>query len=193
VLSLSPHTAMILWMALAFAIYCFFVVQLLRSDPRTLWTWDGLAFVLYSMLEPYAVKSGLISLGPAALTATCLFTLGTRKERNLPERAQRLASIANGLFLAACAISFAQAILQYKSWQRYLLSFGLDFWGEVLLLGAFFIWIRWTGLAEGDPPCSLTARMETTVYRTYAGTGLPHSANAHSPWQQTGTELKHHS
>jgi len=53
---------------------------------------------------------------------------------------------ANGLFLAAAAISFVQAILQYKPWQRYLLSFGMDFWGECLLLAAFAIWIGWTRL-----------------------------------------------
>ncbi|MBV9611097.1 MAG: hypothetical protein JO091_01440 [Acidobacteriaceae bacterium] len=56
--------------------------------------------------------------------------------------------MANVLFLAACFISFAQALIQYKPLQRYLLSFGLDFWGEILLLIAFCIWIFRTPLPE---------------------------------------------
>jgi hypothetical protein len=81
------------------------------------------------MFEPFAVKSGLISLAPAALTAACLYTV--EKQRT-----------ANRLFLAACAISFAEAILQYRPWMRYLLSLGTDFWMEILLVAAFVIWIR---------------------------------------------------
>jgi hypothetical protein len=138
-------------MIISVVVYVTFVISMLRSDRRKLWAWDGLTFVLYSLLEPYAVKSGLISLGPAALTAACLFTLGTSK--NLVTAistpgTRRFISWANRLFLAACLLSFTEAIVQYKLWQRFLLSIGLDFWAEILLLGAFGIWIFLTPLPE---------------------------------------------
>ena len=155
VLSLDPRTAVMAWGAISSAVYMSFVVCLLRSDKRKLWAGDGMAFVLYSLLEPYAVKSGLISLAPAALTAAGLYTLGTRKDTaglQRTDRERRLIVLANRLFLIACAVSFAQAILQYKPLQRYLLSFGVDFWGDVLLLLAFYIWIVHTSLVK-SPEC----------------------------------------
>lgn len=150
VLSLSPRLAVMIWMIAGAAIYGFFAICMLRSNPQKLWAWDGLAFVLYSLLEPYAVKSGLISLGPAALTAACLFTLGTSRTPGVAEMPERRRSVfwANRLFLAACALSFLGAIVQYKPWQRFLLTVGLDFWAEVLLLSALFIWIVFTSLPE---------------------------------------------
>lgn len=134
VLSLSPRTAVIGWGIISVAVYCLFAIYMLRSDRSKLWVWDGLAFVIYSMLEPYAVKSGLISLGPAALTAAWLYTVSPRKR-------------ANQLFLAACLLSFLGAVIQYRPWQRFLLAAGLDFWAEILLLAAFCIWIK-AGRAE---------------------------------------------
>ncbi len=150
IVSLSPASAVHIWMIISVIVYVAFVVSMLRSEHRKLWAWDGLAFVLYSLLEPYAVKSGLISLGPAALTAACLFTLGASKNlaTTPAQRARRFISCANKLFLAACLLSFAEAIMQYKPWQRFLLSIGLDFWVEILLLGAFVIWIVLTPLPE---------------------------------------------
>lgn len=151
VISLSPESAVHIWMIISVIVYLTFVVSMLRSDPCKLWAWDGLAFVLYSLLEPYAVKSGLISLGPAALTAACLFTLGTSKNVVTTlsvQRARQFITWANRLFLAACLLSFAEAIMQYKPWQRFLLSIGLDFWAEILLVGAFVIWIFLTPVPE---------------------------------------------
>src|SRR5579884_11798 len=120
ILSLDPQTAVHIWMAAAAVLYGVFAIWMFKCGRRTLWVWDGAAFVLYSMIEPYAVKSGLISLAPAVLTAGCLFALRREDGRSAAVR------WANGLFLAAAAISFVQAILQYKPWQRYLLSFGMD-------------------------------------------------------------------
>jgi hypothetical protein len=145
ILSLEPKTAVHLWMIAAAVLYGVFVIWMLCSDRRTLWAWDGIAFVIYSMIEPYAVKSGLISLAPAVVTAGCLFALRCKLD---PTRSNRAVVWANRLFLAACAISFAQAILQYKPWQRYLLSFGMDFWGECLLLMAFALWIGRTQVPQ---------------------------------------------
>jgi len=151
ILSLPPHTAVVCWGIISVAVYCFFVIHLLRSNQQKLWAWDGLAFVLYSLLEPYAVKSGLISLAPAALIAACLFTLGTSKKLlNIRVTASALRSVwwANRFFLAACLLSFLEAIIQYKPWQRVLLTIGLDFWAEVILLVALFLWIVRTPLPE---------------------------------------------
>jgi cytochrome bd-type quinol oxidase subunit 2 len=150
-LSLSPQTAVVCWAIISLAVYCFFAIHMLRSNQRKLWAWDGLAFVLYSLLEPYAVKSGLISLAPAALIAACLFTLATsEKPSNIHaiSQAPRSISAANRLFLAACLISFLGAIVQHKPWQRVLLTIGLDFWAEVLLLIALFLWIGRSPLPE---------------------------------------------
>jgi hypothetical protein len=131
--SLAPQTAVIIWGLTGLAAYLILVVTMLRSQPGKQWAWDGAVFVIYSLLEPYAVKSGLISLAPAILISAWLFTLTRRL---------RAASRANVLFLSACLISFIQAILQYKPWQRILLTAGLDFWTEILLLVAFLLWIR---------------------------------------------------
>ncbi|MBV9155330.1 MAG: DUF2029 domain-containing protein [Acidobacteriaceae bacterium] len=147
VMSISPQTAVTIWMIAGAAVYFFFVVHMLRSSPRKLWAWDGLAFVLYSLLEPYAVKSGLISLGPAVLTGACLFTLA-RKGTEFPPETRRAISWGNQLFLLACSLSFLGALVQYKPWQRFLLSIGLDFWAEVSLIAALFLWIVHTPLAE---------------------------------------------
>lgn len=155
ILSLDPKTAVHLWMIAGALLYSVFAIWMLRSDRRTLWVWDGVAFVIYSMVEPYAVKSGLISLAPAVVTAGCLF--GLRGEGD-GKSAGRAARWANRLFLTACAISFAQAVLQYKPWQRYLLSFGMDFWGECLLLAAFAIWIGCTRVPQLLPEGSGQAR-----------------------------------
>jgi hypothetical protein len=133
ILSLSPHTAVVIWAVISLALYCAFITYMLRWGARKLWIWDGLAFVLYSLLEPYAVKSGLISLGPAALTAAWLSTSRAR---------QHQAATASRLFLAACALSFLGAVIQYRPWQRFLLTVGLDFWAEILLLWAFVTWVR---------------------------------------------------
>jgi Glycosyltransferase family 87 len=140
-LSLGPKTAVQIWGIASLAIYSAVVLAMLRSGPRRQWAWDGAVFVMYSLLEPYAVKSGLISLAPAALIASCLFTLAASANKT------RAVSWANNLFLASCLISFLQAILQYKPWQRILLTIGLDFWGEILLLVAYLVWIFYTSAA----------------------------------------------
>lgn len=147
-ISLPPRVAVDLWMIASVLAYSSFAVCVLRSSARKLWAWDGLAFVVYSLLEPFAVKSGLISLAPAALVASSLFALG-QESRGYSERQRRFVVRANRLFLAACVVSFLQAVLQYRPLQRYLLSFGLDFWGELLLAGAFVVWIGFTRVPEG--------------------------------------------
>jgi hypothetical protein len=147
--SLAPHTAVRLWMGANILIYGAFAAAVLRSGVNRLWAWDGMAFVVYSLAEPFAVKSGLISLAPAALTAAGLFTLAGSSN-------SRESRWANRLFLLSCGISFGQALLQYKPWQRLLLSYGADFWGNVLLAIAFLLWIR-AGIPDRLPSPSREA------------------------------------
>ena len=128
--------------ALAAAIYFGVTWLMLRSDRRRLWAWDGAAFVLYSLVEPHAVKSGLISLGPALLIAACLYT------RSREERTARGGALANTLFLGASLLFILGTVIQYRPWQRSLLEAGLDCWAEVLLLAAFMIWIGRTPIAQ---------------------------------------------
>jgi len=144
ILSLQPKLAVEIWGVTALILCVCFTVWMLRSDRSRMWAWDGLAFVLYSMLEPYAVKSGLISLAPAAITAACLFTLASTEQI----RKARAPRWANGLFLTVCAISFLEAVAQYRPLTRYCLVIGVDFWMEVLLLIAFAIWIGWANIPE---------------------------------------------
>ncbi|MDQ2712462.1 MAG: DUF2029 domain-containing protein [Acidobacteriota bacterium] len=146
VLSLSPRTAVTLWIVIGSAAYLLLITLMLRSDERKMTAWDGAVFVLYSMLEPYAVKSGLISLGPAVLMAAALFSVTT--SRSGRRSAAKPIVWANRLFLASCALAFAGALIQYKSLQRWLLSVGLDFWAELLLLAAYLLWIERTTVPD---------------------------------------------
>ena len=140
ILSLSPAAAVLIWAGISIAVYLCMLFFLFRSDPRKLWAWDGFAFCLFSLIEPFALKSSLISLGPAVLTGACLYAVSRRSEAKQ--------SLASKLFVAASLLGFAGAIVQYKPWQRFLLTIGLDFWAEVLLLVALFIWIVHTPVAE---------------------------------------------
>lgn len=149
VLALSPFTASMIWAVLAAAIYAGCAVAMLRSDARQMWAWDGVGFILYSIIEPYAVRSGLISLAPAMLTAACLYTLSEEcaASRSFP------ASLARRLAAWAGVVALLGTIIQYRPWHRFLLAVGIDFWAELLLLAAMLIW-----LVRTDPACSLLSR-----------------------------------
>jgi len=148
--SISPATAAHGAEVFAAAIYVWVTWRMLRSDRRRLWAWDGAAFVLYSLVEPHAVKSGLISLGPALLTAACLYTRSREEPEGtaLGSAERRPISFASALFLCACLLFFLGAAIQYRPWQRFLLAAGLDCWAEMLLLAAFMIWITRTPIAR---------------------------------------------
>jgi hypothetical protein len=152
-LLLAPQAAIIIWGLTSIAAYSITVIAMLRSHPSKQWIWDGAVFVIYSLLEPYAVKSGLISLGPAILIAGCVYTLSSRA---------KIAQRANILFLVACLISFLQAILQYKPWQRVLLTVGLDFWTELLLLAAYLMWIWKTPLPDDYTAGAMSTKSDDT-------------------------------
>ena len=84
--------------------------------------WDGLFFALFSILQPFCLKSSMISLGPAVLVAAALCSEQTRLFQSTPEKAARL------LFFAACGVSLCGAVVQYKPLLRLLLALGLDFY-----------------------------------------------------------------
>ncbi len=149
--SLEPRMAATLWMVIGFVIYVVCVIAMLRSELRKMWIWDGLVFVLYSLLEPYAVKSGLISVAPAVLTAAALFTASEQVARS--GSSARGIRLTNGLFVAASLMAFAGAIIQHRPWQRWLLTVGLDFWAEILLAAALLFWIK--NMGPSAPPTSL--------------------------------------
>ena len=136
ILSLSPGSVVRAWEVTAGVIYSSACVAMLRSDPGKRRVWDGLSFALFTLLEPFCVKSSMISLGPAALIAAALYS---REPRAAPGSGERLARL---LFLAACGLSFLGAVTQYKPLLRLLLAFGLDFYAALMLLAALLLWTR---------------------------------------------------
>jgi hypothetical protein len=109
---------------------------MLRSPPSKRWVWDGVSFALFTVLEPFCVKSSMISLGPAALVAAALYSVTWQTAWGLRE------ITARRLFLAACALSFLAAVTQYKPLLQLLLAVGLDFYCALMLLAALLLWTR---------------------------------------------------
>lgn len=136
ILSLSPGTVVRVWEATAVVVYTSACIATLRSDPSKRWVWDGMSFALFTLLEPFCVKSGMISLGPAVLIAAALYSGEWRSPWSSGE------TLARRLFLAACTLSFLGAVTQYKPLLRLLLAFGLDFYAAVMLLVALLLWAR---------------------------------------------------
>lgn len=130
VLSLDPAIVVRLWGGIAGILYLAICGAVLRSNLDKRHIWDGISFALFSILQPFALKSSLISLGPAALIAAALYSREPRR------------SLAGNLFVCASALSFAGAILQYKPALRFLLACGIDFYVGATLLGALLHWTR---------------------------------------------------
>ena len=98
--------------------------------------WDGLAFVLYSMLLPFVAKVSLLSLGPAALIGAALFST---ENSFRPNGATRMAGIC---YLASALLSFGSAFVLDKDELRVLQALGIDFWISSLPAIAYALWIR---------------------------------------------------
>lgn len=143
-LSLTPSAAVKVWQFLALGIYAFVIFCLFRAGQRTVLLWNGLAFVLYSVLQPFAVKVSLISLGPAAAIGAAFFTIraaNSSDTRNL---------WANRLYLASALLSFGAACVQYKPYLRFLQAIGIDFWVSCLLGASLLLWITGRPSATGE-------------------------------------------
>jgi hypothetical protein len=156
-LSLSPRFVVRAWEAIAGMSYAVTCIAMLRSGPSRRWVWDGLSFSLFTLLEPFCLKSGMISLGPAVLVAAALYSGERQHARSLRE------SVARRLFITACALSFLGAIAQYKPLLRLLLALGLDFYATVMLLTALLLWAL---SREPFPEVSRGGRCSWPVART---------------------------
>lgn len=126
VFSFSPQTVIRVWEDTALALYLTACAAMLRSDARRRWIWDGFSFVLFTLLQPFCLKSGMISLGPAILVAAALYST-------------EFSRLARRMFLAASVLSFVGAIAQYKPLLRLLLALGIDFYAAVFLLTALLL------------------------------------------------------
>ena len=147
VLSLAPAAMVHAWQAIATVSYLGVCIAMLRSGPHNRRVWDCLSFALFSVLQPFCLKSSLISLGPAALVAAALYSGTSQAVRD------RRDTLARRFFVAACVLSSIGAAMQYKPWLRLLLAWGLDFYAALLLLTALVLWAL---LPDPAPFASIT-------------------------------------
>ncbi len=160
-LSLPALTVVRIWEAIAAVGYLGVCTAMLRSSPEKPRVGDGVSFAALSILQPFCLKSSMISLGPAALIAAALYSPGCRGvgegERVLPRC----------MFLAACVLSFLSATLQYKPLSFLLLAWGVDFYAALLLLVSLLLWLR--------PPAGTAGQMRGNTLRSWlarCGSGL---------------------
>ena len=108
---------------------------MLRCRPQERHIWDSAGFALFTLLQPYCVKSSMISLGPAVLVAAARYSATSvhRCRREI---------LARRLFFAACFLALLGAVMQYKPWFRLLLAWGLDFYVALLLMVALLLWTQ---------------------------------------------------
>ena len=145
-LSLTPSAAVRIWQFLALGIYAFVVFCMFRTRQRAVGLWDGLAFVLYSVLQPFAVKVSLISLGPAAVIGAAFLSV------RAPDSLEPRNSLANRLYFAAALLSFGAACIQYKPYLRWLQAIGIDFWVSCLLGASLLVWMAAKPDATNEHP-----------------------------------------
>lgn len=138
IFSFSPAVVVRAWEAIAAATYTAASIAMLRSADRARWIWDGAAFALFTLLEPFGPVSGMISLGPAALIAASLYSTESRE------------SLSRRIFTAACALSLLGAVMQYRPLLRLLLVSGLDFYVALLLLAALVLGTRRAQMTAGS-------------------------------------------
>jgi hypothetical protein len=126
--ALSPVLVSVCNVMLTILAYGYAVAGVWRSPRSRRWLWDAAAFVFFSILEPFSMNSGLISLLPAVLAAACVYS-APRGE--YPEAARRW-------FLAACVLSALASATFYRPLQREVLMLGIHFW-LMLALGASLV------------------------------------------------------
>jgi len=131
-LTLAPAQVVRIWELISAAIYAAACWAMLRADEKSRWTWDAIAFALFTLLQPFCAKSSMISMGPPALLAASLYS--TRSD-----------GLARRLFLGACALSFVGAAAQYRPLLNWLLAVGVDFYAGLLLLAALLVWSQRPG------------------------------------------------
>lgn len=135
ILRLDPAQVVRAWQGVAVTFYLAVCVAMLRSGPQERRLWDAASFALFTVLQPFCVKSSMISLGPSILLAAARYSVrtGFRCWRE---------TLARRLFLAACSVALLGAAMQYKPWLRLLLAWGLDFYAALLLTVALLLWTK---------------------------------------------------
>ena len=125
--ALSPALVGDCCLALSVIIYGWAVYAMWRAPESRRFLWDSIAFVLFSILQPFALNSGLISLLPAILTAAHVFS-----------NRRGFSPAARHWFVAAVGFSILSSITFYRPFQRATLMLGVDFW-IMLALGVSLI------------------------------------------------------
>ncbi len=138
-LALRPTIAVRIWevaaaIILAVALILFWSVLRvsLGRSRNQMALWAAQAFLLYSLLQPFAVKVSLISLGPAALIGgACLSGWAGHRSQQ-----------AKYFYFAATALSLLVAFLQKPVYLHWLQAIGVDFWIGSLLVTALSFWMN---------------------------------------------------
>ena len=146
--SFSPVLMADCYLLLSVLIYGYAVLAMWRSDASRRWIWDAQAFVLFSVLQPFAMNSGLISLLPAILAGAHVYSA---------PRGQYPAAVKR-----AFVLGFALSVLSWSPYlplQREVLMLGIDFW--IMLALAISL-----GVAAH------AAKRETPVYSPHASLSL---------------------
>lgn len=134
--SLPQGPVVAVWLATSGVFYLATCLAMLHSDGSKHRIWDGVAFALFTVLQPFCARSGMISLGPAVMIAAALYSRGAHDLGllNARHRAARL------LVLGAGIVSVLGAIVQIKPFLRWFLALGMDFFGALMLLAALILW-----------------------------------------------------
>lgn len=127
--SLSPALVGNFCLALTAVVYGCAVVSMWRTPSSRRWLWDANAFALFSILQPFAMNSGLISLLPAVLAGAHVYSAPAGQYRVSARR----------WFLATCACAAVATATFYRPLQRYALMLGIDFWLMVALAATLAI------------------------------------------------------
>jgi len=122
---LSPALVGGFCVVVTIVLYGYAVLSTWRAPESKRFLWDANAFVFFSILEPFAMNSGLISLLPGVLAAVHIYSAP-------PDKYPKAAKLA---FLIACSFAAIASCTFYRPLQRVSLMLGIDFW-MMLALGA---------------------------------------------------------
>jgi len=124
--------------ALSFAAYLYAVLSTWTASPARRYIWDAASFAFFSFLQPFAMNSGLISLLPAMLVATHVYSASSGA---YPRAAKHF-------YLAACGFAAIASATFWRPLQRWALMLGVDFWLMLALTASLAIAAR--GAASRD-------------------------------------------
>lgn len=120
--SLAPSAVSACCLLLTILVYGYAVIAMWRARPDRRYLWDAAAFVFFSILQPFCMNSGLISLLPAILVAAHVYSSDEGKKKGV-----------RPAFLTACGLMLVALATFYRPLQREALMLGIDFWIMVAL------------------------------------------------------------